>query len=413
MSLIILLSSHLGCAVQAAPGPDCQTLRGAQLWTPSGLKSGDLTIAGETIVAVAGEKRAGWRGDACPVVDMTGTLITPGFIDALSEVGLMEIEMEAGSKTGGGGRPSFWVANGYNPLATAIPVTRVRGVTGVVLTPTGGGISGQAAFASLAGQTQGEALHPAPVAMVAQLGSAMTTLPTWREGFQDALAFQANRAAYERGETREYSLPKADLEALLPVLSGELPLVVRVNRASDIEALLRFAQDFPALRLILSGGAEAWMHAPALAEARVPVILDALSDGPGGFDSVHARSDNAALLHQAGVPVILSTFSAMDGRELSQYAGNAVRAGLPYEAAIAALTSTPAQAFGLQSYGALSVGAQASLVAWRGDPLELQTQVAGVWIDGVSQSLSTRQTQLLERYRALPGRPVERALPTE
>ena len=388
-------------------------MRGAQLWTPQGIASGEITIAGEQIVAIGTEKLAGWRGGPCPVVDMSGSLITPGFIDSLSQLGLVEVEMEAASRTGGGGRPSHWVANGYNPLATAIPVTRVRGVTGVVITPTGGSISGQAAFASLAGQTQGQALHPTPVAMVASMGLAMNTLQVWRENFEDAQEYDRRRAAYAKGETRDYSLPKSDLEALLPVLRGAVPLVVRVNRSSDIEALLRFASDFPQLRLILAGAAEAWMHAPALAAAKIPVILDALTDGPSGFDSLHGRADNATLLHQAGVPVILSTFSALDGRELTQYAGNAVRAGLPYAAALAALTSTPAQAFGLENYGVLRVGAQASMVAWQGDPLELRTQVNGLWIDGNAQDLNTRQTELLDRYRSLPGRPLEMELAPE
>ncbi|MFT5584041.1 MAG: imidazolonepropionase-like amidohydrolase [Cognaticolwellia sp.] len=409
--LLTLVGSLLGCAAQAAP--NCQTLRGAQIWTPQGIASGDVTIAGEKIVAIGSETVAGWRGDACPVVDLSGSLITPGFIDSLSQLGLVEVEMEGGSRTGGGGRPSHWVANGYNPLATAIPVTRVRGITGVVITPTGGSISGQAAFASLAGQTQGQALQPAPVAMVSSLGLAMNTLQIWRENFEDAQEYNQRRPAYAKGETREYSLPKSDLEALLPVLSGEMPLVVRVNRSSDIEALLRFATDFPKLRLILSGAAEAWMHAPALADAKIPVILNAFNDGPGGFDSLHGRADNATLLHQAGVPVILSTFSAMNGRELSQYAGNAVRAGLPYEAAIAAVTSIPAHAFGLENYGVLRVGAQASIVAWQGDPLELRTQVSGVWIDGRPQNMDTRQTELLNRYQSLPGRPLEMELAPE
>ena len=243
--------------------------------------------------------------------------------------------------------------------------------------------------------------------MVASMGLAMNTLQVWRENFEDAQEYNQRRAAYAKGETRDYSLPKSDLEALLPVLKGSVPLVVRVNRSSDIEALLRFASDFPQLRLILAGAAEACMHAPALAEAKIPVILDALGDGPSGFDSLHGRAENAALLHQAGVPIILSTFSALDGRELTQYAGNAVRSGLPYAAALAALTSTPAQAFGLENYGVLRVGAQASMVAWQGDPLELRTQVNGLWVDGNPQDLTTRQTELLDRYRTLPGRPLE------
>lgn len=399
------LATLSGCAVQAAD--PCQTLTGAQIWTPEGLVQGDLSISGDTILAMAGE---GTAPSGCEVIDLSGSLITPGFVDSLSQLGLVEVEMEGGSRTGGGGRPSHQVAVGYNPLSTAIPVTRVRGVTGVVLTPTGGTFSGQAAYASLAGQTQGEALGQASVAMVANLGGALSGLSAWAEAFEDAQEYDRSRAAYAKGQTREFSLPKRDLEALLPVIKGEQPLVVRVNRASDIEALLRFAQDYPKLRLILSGGAEAWMHAPALAQAQIPVVLDAFQDGPGGFDSLHARQDNAALLHQAGVSVILSTFSSHDGRELSQYAGNAVRAGLPYEVAMAAITAAPAKAFGLEGYGTLEPGAKASLVAWQGDPLELRTQIQGIWIDGQRQSLQTRQTELMERYKGPSGRPVQRDL---
>ena len=124
---------------------------------------------------------------------------------------------------------------------------------------------------------------------------------------------------------------------------------------------------------MLAEGAEAWMHADALAAAGVPVIVDPLQAGPGSFDETQARADNAAMLHAAGVQVGISSFGRWSAPRLAQIAGNAVRAGLPHEAAIAAVTAVPAAAFGEEDRGVLEVGAIADLVVWSGDPLELDS----------------------------------------
>ena len=187
----------------------------------------------------------------------------------------------------------------------------------------------------------------------------------------------------------------------MPVVQGNLPLVVHAHRASDIEAALRLADDLK-LKIVLSGASEAWMMADDLARRKVPVIIDPLQDLPQRFDRLHSRSDNAAILQRAGVRVIIATYAAHQSRLLWQHAGNAVRTGMDHDAAIRAVTETPADAFGLTGYGRLEKGAVANVVVWSGDPLQVSTHVEHVFIRGREQSLETRQTLLRDRYRTLP-----------
>ena len=222
-----------------------------------------------------------------------------------------------------------------------------------------------------------------------------------REALEDARFYATHRAAYDANGVRQLALRRASLEALVPVVRGEQPLVVVAHRASDIEAALRLAADLR-LKLVLEGASEAWMIADEIARRKVPVIVDPLQNLPVRFDRLHARSDNAAILSQAGVHVVISTFSAHQSRLLWQHAGNAVRLGMDHDAAIRAITEAPADAFGLRGYGRLEKGAVADVVVWSGDPLQTSTRVEHVFVHGREEPLETRQTLLLQRYRTLP-----------
>ncbi len=160
------------------------------------------------------------------------------------------------------------------------------------------------------------------------------------------------------------------------------------------------------IRLVIRGAAEGGRHAEALAAADIAVILNPLVYGPGSFDQREARPDNAQLLQEAGVDVIISTTSAHFARSLRQLAGNAVRGGMDHTAAVRAITSTPAAVFGLNDRGEIARGAYANLVVWSGDPLEIETRVEGLFIGGQAVELTSRQTELFDRYRERPGSPV-------
>jgi imidazolonepropionase-like amidohydrolase len=166
---------------------------------------------------------------------------------------------------------------------------------------------------------------------------------------------------------------------------------------------LQLAKEF-GIRPIIAGGAEAWKVARQLAAAKVPVLVNPLLPGPTSFDKLGARDDNAALLYAAGVNVVITTSDTHNARKLRQLAGNAVRAGLPYEAALAAITRAPAEAFGMATqYGTIAPGKVANVVVWSGDPFETSSHPTAVVIRGHRVDLANRQTALLNRYRKLPA----------
>jgi imidazolonepropionase-like amidohydrolase len=346
-------------------------------------------------------------------VDGRGKVVTAGFIDADTTVGVVEIDLEGASNDTGtrsAMTPGLRMIDAYNPRSVVVPITRAGGVTSVVVAPDQGILGGQSAFVDLAGDTVDDARVRGALAQYAHVddGTVEATSGTrgglWlalREALQDARFYATRRAAYDANGVRPLVLHRVDLDALVPVVRGEQPLVVRAERASDIETALHLADEL-ALKVVLEGASEAWLVAGDIARHKVPVIIDPLEDLPSRFDRLHARPDNAALLAHAGVRVVLSTFAAHQARLLWQRAGNAVRLGMDHDAAIRAVTEAPADAFGLKGYGRLEKGAVGNVVVWSGDPLETSTRVEHVFVRGKEESLETRQTLLLQRYRSLP-----------
>jgi imidazolonepropionase-like amidohydrolase len=221
-----------------------------------------------------------------------------------------------------------------------------------------------------------------------------------REMLEDARDYAANKTAFNAAQRREYIRSRLDLEALQPVLKGQEPLVVQANRASDLLAAIRLAHEFD-IRLVLMGGAEAWMVADQLAAAHVPVVISALTDIPA-FDSLGATLENAARLSKAGVTLALATFDTYNSRTLRQQAGNAIAYGMGREAALEAVTLAPAKLWGVSDrVGSLEAGKDADVVVWSGDPFELTTGLEHVVIKVREMPKDTRQTELLKRYRTI------------
>jgi imidazolonepropionase-like amidohydrolase len=254
-------------------------------------------------------------------------------------------------------------------------------------------------------------IHRNPVAMYAVLGQAgagraggsrAAAILRLREALQDARDYAANRRAFEGAQRRDYALSRLDLEALQPVLRGELPLVITVHRASDILAAMRVAREFN-LRLVISGANEGWLVARELAAANVPVIINAMGNIPG-MESMAITLENAARLNAAGVNVVLATFESHNSRNIRQVAGNAVSYGMPLDAALRAITLNPARLWGIaSSYGTLEVGKDADVVIWSGDPLEVTAHAAHVFINGREMPEDSRQRALFNRYRRVGG----------
>jgi imidazolonepropionase-like amidohydrolase len=370
------------------------------------IRDGRIAAVGTNVAIPAGATR----------IDATGKWVTPGLIDGAGNMGLREISAvqntNEGTLRGNEVAAAFNVAEGINPASTLIPVTRIEGVTTTLAVPGGDLIWGQAVLIDLDGTTIEAMVAKSPVAIVADLsegaksaggGSRAGVAQRLRRVFNDANDYAKRRTDYDRAQMRDLAASAADLEALLPVLRGQLPLIVVANRRSDIETALRIAREYK-IRLILAGAAEGWEIADKIAAAGVPVLVQPMDNIPG-YDALGVRYENAALLTRGGVKVSLLETQTENSRNLRQQAGNAVAYGMTWEQALRAVTLSPAEAFGVANqYGSLEAGKVANVVVWTGDPFEFSTGVEHVFIRGKEISLRSRQTELMERYKTLPPR---------
>ena len=347
-------------------------------------------------------------------IDATGTWVTPGFIDGGGQMGLVEISAVAGTRDGSVQgdtiAAAFNIAEGINPASQLIAVTRIEGITTTLASPSGHLVSGQSVLIDLDGATIETMLVKSPVGIVIDLsegakdeggGTRAGVAQRLRGLFRDALDYERRKGDFSRAQMQSLSASAADLEALLPVLHGQLALIAIANRRSDIETALRLAREFK-LRLVLAGAQEAWEIAGAIAAAGVPVLVEPLDNIPS-YDALGVRYENAAALSRAGVKVVLLENDTHNARNLRQQAGNAVSYGLTWDQALRAVTLSPAEVFGVADrYGSLEAGKVANVVVWTGDPFEFSTGVDAVIIRGRQIPLRSRQTELLDRYRALP-----------
>ena len=346
-------------------------------------------------------------------IDATGKWVTPGLFHGGTTLGLVEVGSipETRENTANGDiNASFNVAEGLNPAATTIPVARMEGVTTAFVAPTDGLIGGQGVIIGLAGDRIEDLIRVSPAALVMSFGqdgrdagggSRSGELAKIRQLFTDALEYDRRRTDYGRNAMRPLAAPPADLDVLVQALQGKLLVVALADRKSDIESALRVAREFH-LRLILAGGAEGWMMAPQLAAAGVPVLVQNMRDVPR-WDALNARLDNATILRQAGVNVVIAQNDDGRDRDLRWSAGNAVRNGMTWEDALRAITLAPAQAFNVADrMGSLEAGKIADVVVWSADPLDFASTAEHVLIGGKEVPLTSRMTELRERYRHLP-----------
>ena len=368
------------------------------------IRDARIAAVGANIAVPAGATR----------IDASGKWVTPGLIDGAGQMGLREISAVQNTNEatlrGNEVAASFNVLEGINPASTLIAVNRMEGITTTLAVPNGSLIWGQAVVIDLDGATIEAMRVRSPAAMVADLsegakdaggGSRAGVAQRLRRVLNDAREYATRRADYRRRQIQDLSASAADLEALQPVLRGELPLLVVANRRSDIETALRIAKEYK-LRLILAGAAEGWMIPDEIAAAGVPVLVEPMDNIPS-FDALGIRYENAPLLAKGGVKVALMETATENTRDLRQQAGNAVASGMRWEQALRAVTLTPAEVFGVADrYGSLEAGKVANVVVWTGDPFDFSTGIDHVFIRGRDIPLRSRQTELLERYKSLP-----------
>ena len=383
-------------------------IRGARVHTAGSagtLENADVLVQGGRIAAVGGNLAAPAGAN---VIEANGRPLTPGLFGGVSQIGLEEVNLEESTYDAElkltapawqhMWRPEFDVTPAFNSRSIVLPVMRVEGVTWGVLSPLAADslVIGQGSGVTLDGRF--DAALEGSRTLFVNWGSAAHEASGGSRAAQYMLFDQAIREVREPGSSGPAALLLPEGRAALKAYLAGGRVVFYVQRASDIREVVRFAKA-RGMKPVIAGGAEAWVVARELADAGVPVILDPLENLPNDFDRLGARFDNAKILDEAGVRIAFSQTDSFHLRKNRQLAGNAVAHGLPWDAGLAAITSVPAEIFGVGgARGRIEKGQAADLVLWSGDPLEVTTVAEHVWIAGNPVTMRSRQTELRDRY---------------
>lgn len=381
---------------------------------------GTPAIANGTVIITDGRIVAAGAGVAVPAgakrVDASGKWVTPGIVAGFTRLGLVGVDAVDGSNdTEARTAPfnaSLDMAPAINPDVAAIAVNRAAGVTRAIVSPDAGNVifGGQGAVIDTGADF--DAVTKAKAFQFVEFGETGARIaggsrPALLAAFKTALE-EAQEAA--KGIFRDNALLKRqDALALVPVVNGTMKLFVHAESAPDILSVLDLKKAYPTLNLVLVGATEGWRVAPQIAAAKVSVMASALNDLPDSFEQLAATQSNIGRMKAAGATVGIGMINDNEARQAQlsmQYAGNLVAlnkvpgaTGLSWDQAFAAISSVPAGIVGLGTeIGSLKAGRRADVVLWDGDPLELTSGVTDVWIDGVKQPLTTRQTRLRDRY---------------
>ena len=358
------------------------------------IESGFIADIGSNLVAV----------DAIQI-DASNKIITPGLIAPHSQLGLMEIQLERETRDDSTKNYSagFSIVNAFNPSSTLIPYNRSGGITSAIVVPSSAKkiFSGMASAFKLDGELGSDNISK-DIAMAISIGagsdSRASQILMLEDTFNKAIRYYDSKDQYLPLADFNYDDHTVrDLEAILKVLSKDIPLIVRSNRATDLLRIITVAKQYD-INIIFHGAKEAWRIADILAEEDIPVILDPMDNIPSSFDSIAARMDNAYLLNKAGVKILITSKDTHNSYLSRQGAGNAVAHGLPESAALKALTANVAEVFGFSELGTIEVGKIADLVIWDGNPLEVSSFATTVIIDGKQVSPISRSNRLRDRY---------------
>lgn len=422
---VYALAAVLGCTIGGAgrvaaadrvPAPEQShpvVLVGGAIHPVEGpsIARGTISFAEGTITALGGDVPI---PEGAERIDIEGLHVYPGLIACGTHLGLVEIDAVRATRDQsevGDLNPNVRAEVSVNPESELVPVARANGIALALSEPAGGLVSGSSALLRLDGWTWEEMVVRAPVALHVRWPALAVEVPGEDEAtrknaaaraekltalralFEDAAAYRAARA------TGSFTV---DLrcEALLPCLAAEVPVAFHAVDEREIHEALDFAREH-ALRAVIAGGRDAALVAERLRAERIPVIFGPVHALPGRTDDPYDTIfTTPARLRAAQVEFAIASFETSNMRNLPYHAATAAAYGLDREAALAAITLAPARILGVADrYGSLAAGKSATLIVTNGDPLEIPTQVQMMWIDGRPVDLTSRHTDLYEKYR--------------
>jgi imidazolonepropionase-like amidohydrolase len=387
------------------------------------------TIENGTVLIQDGRIAAVGAGISVPAsaekIDGKGLSVYPGMIDAGTNLGLAEIPLGANATVDlvevGDQNANAKAITGINPYSSHINVTRVNGITTVLSYPAGGIISGQAAVVNLWGATQSEMAVVPTFGLVINFPRIATfggfgqpqlefseavkrrdqRLDDLKKIFKDAESYGRVRDAY--GKDKSLPAPQGDLklEAMVPYVRGEKPVIFTAERERDIRGVIKFVEETKVKGIIL-GGQEAWKAADGLKRNNIAVIYTNIYNLPVRDDDAYDYLYEApSKLQQAGVKFAISTGNdGAEVRDLPYHAGLAGAYGLSKDEALKSVTLYPAQILGIADrFGSIEQGKTANIVVTDGDLLEPRTNIKYLFINGRMLPLTSRHTELYEQFK--------------
>ena len=414
MPVVTFASPEIPGAPQTAP----IALVGGTVYPVSGPAiEGGVVLFRRGSISYVGRKRSFPAGTK--VIDVAGKHVFPGLCDAYTNLGLVEVNRVRASvdhAETGQLNPNVRAQVAVNPDSELIPVTRSNGVLLAATVPTGGLMAGKSAVLQLDGWTYEDLTVKAEAGLHINWPSISPHDEWWVEGTTASRLRQSTQAlkalqqafddarAYHRSRLADASQPTdVRWEAMRPVIEGELPLIVSANELQQIQDAVAFAVRNK-VRLIIYGGYDAVHCAAALVEHEVAVIVGNVYRLPrrrdDDYDAAFTLPDR---LRRAGVKFCISgsgRFGAANVRNLPYHAATAVAYGLPKEAALRAITLSPAEILGTADrVGSLAKGKDATLFVANGNPLLTATRVESAYIQGRRVVLSDRHKRLWRKYR--------------
>lgn len=383
------------------------------------IQNGKIASVGANATIPAGAER----------IDGKGLSVYPGMIDAGTNLGLAEIGQGAAATIDvaetGDMNANAKAILGINPHSSHVNVTRVNGITTVLSMPIGGIVSGQAAVINLNGSTQTEmaivpnfglvinfpristfsGFNPFTGPQTIEFGEAVKQrdkrLEDLKKVFKDAESYARVKEAYANDKTLPPTAIDLKMEALIPYIRGEKPIIFTAERERDIRGVAKFVSETK-VKGIIMGGQEAWKAADDLKKNNIAVIYTNIYSLPvqddDAYDYLFAAPSKMA---QAGLKFCISTGdSGAEVRDLPYHAGLAGAYGLSKDDALKSVTLYPAQILGISNQlGSIEVGKTANIVVTDGDLLEPRTNIKYLFINGRMLPLTSRHTELYDAFK--------------
>lgn len=347
------------------------------------------------------------------IFDASGKQLFPGFIGMNSRLGLVEIDAVRATQDfseTGAFNPNARAIIAYNTDSDLIPTVRSNGVLLAQICPSGGVLSGASSVVALDAWNW----EDAAVRMDEGLHLNWPSRRQWRGWGNGNPQRQANEryakevealkrffdeaAAYVKESAPAVRNPR--FESMRALFAGKQTLYIRVNEATPMQEAVLFAKKY-GLKPTLTGASDAWLIADFLAQEGVSLVLGRTQSLPArDDDDIDQPFKTPAMLHEKGVRFCFSEEGAWRQRNTPFQAGQAVAYGLPYEAAVRALTLDAATVLGISDrLGSIEMGKEATLFISEGDPLDMRgNRVIAAFIAGREIELDDKHKQLYRRY---------------